>query len=48
MRNEFKRKEIWLHEEVIKLLQKLADKKKWPLKQYMETVLVSHSKKALK
>lgn len=41
--NEFKRKEVWLHEAVINRLQKLADKKKWSLKQYMESVLVTKS-----
>lgn len=38
-----KRKEVSLSEEVIALLQKEADAKKWPLKQYMEFVLVKKS-----
>lgn len=45
--NEFKRKEVYLHADVVNRLQKLADKKKWSLKQYMETVLVKDSNKKL-
>ncbi len=47
MQNEFKRKEIWLHDKVIARLQILADKKKWSLKQYMENILVYNSNKAI-
>jgi len=41
-----KRKEVQLSNQVIKDLQKLADKKKWSLKQYMEEVLIKDSEKA--
>lgn len=43
--NAFKRKEVRLHSDVIKRLQNLADKKKWSLKKYMETVLIKESAK---
>jgi hypothetical protein len=42
-----KRKEVWLDPEVICLLYKLADKKGWSLKQYMETILIRESHKAI-
>lgn len=43
-----KRKEVWLYKVVIDRLQKLADKKKWSLKQYMESILEKDSRKAIK
>jgi hypothetical protein len=46
MQEYFKRKEVWLHPDIVANLQKLADKKKWSLKQYMEYTLVIHSNKA--
>ncbi len=46
MENELKRKEVWLHPTVLDKLQLLASKKKWSLKQYMETVLINDSNKA--
>jgi len=48
MKNEFNRKEVWLHDSVIERLQSLADKKKWSLKQFMETTLIRESNKLLK
>lgn len=42
------RKEVQLEEGVITLLQSLADKKKWSLKQYMEEVLIKDSERAIK
>ena len=47
METNFKRKEVWLHDTVIDRLQKLADKKKWSLKLYMEGALIKDSLKAL-
>lgn len=41
------RKEVWLYPIVIKRLQKLADKKQWSLKQYMESVLEKDSRKMI-
>jgi len=43
--NRFKRKEVHLHETVVERLQKLADKKKWSLKMYMEDTLIGRSLK---
>lgn len=43
-----KRKEVWLYPVVIERLQKLADKKKWSLKQYMEHTLEKDSRKMIK
>lgn len=37
------RKEVHLEPDAVTRLQKLADKKKWSLKQYMEYVLVKDS-----
>jgi hypothetical protein len=48
MKNEFKRKEVWLHEKVIDRLEKLAGKKKWSLKSYMEHVLSMASNRQFK
>lgn len=45
--NEFKRKEVVLHDKVIQRLQALADKKKWSLKLFMETALTTLSNKAI-
>lgn len=45
--NEFKRKEVWLPQPVVNRLQRLADKRKWSLKQYMESVLVKESNKGI-
>jgi hypothetical protein len=39
------RKEVHLEPAAVTRLQKLADKKKWSLKQYMESVLVKDSAK---
>ena len=46
--NEFRRKEVVLHENVISRLQQLADKKDWSLKLYMEKTLEKESQKILK
>lgn len=45
MKEDFKRKEIHLPNNVIWMLQHLANKKGWSLKQYMENVLVKESSK---
>lgn len=45
MKENEKRKEVWLEKSVIEQLQGLADKKKWSLKQYMEWVLIKESGK---
>jgi hypothetical protein len=47
-RKELKRKEVWLHGIVVERLQILADKKKWSLKQYMEHILETNSRKVFK
>jgi len=44
---EIKRKEVHLYPVVIGRLQKLADKKKWSLKQFMESVLEKESRKEI-
>ena len=43
MNKQLQRKEVWLLPEVINLLQKEANDKKWSLKQYMEFVLTKKS-----
>lgn len=43
-----KRKEVHLPNEAIYRLQILADRKKWSLKKYMESVLLSTSYKIFK
>lgn len=40
------RKDVDLHNDVIKALQELADKKGWKLKPFMEKVLTKESAKA--
>lgn len=45
---DFIRKEVHLDAKVTGRLQMLADKKKWSLKKYMETVLEKDSNKAMK
>lgn len=45
MDTKLKRKEIWLHPKVMEMLQTLADKKQWSLKQYMEWVLIKDANK---
>lgn len=42
-----KRKEVHLYPIVIGRLQILADKKKWSLKQFMESVLEKESRRAI-
>lgn len=39
------RKEINLSKEILDLLQKKADKKKWSLKKYMEQILIKDAEK---
>lgn len=46
MANDKQRKEVHLLPLVINELQKLADKKGWSLKKYMETVLNAQAAKA--
>lgn len=45
-RMEYIRKEVKLQKEIIEKLQKLADKKGWKLKPFMEKVLIKESSKA--
>lgn len=40
------RKEVELHNEIIAKLQQLADKKKYKLKPFMESVLIKEANKA--
>jgi len=42
------RKEILLEQDVVDLLQKEADKKKWTIRIYLETIVVSHFNKISK
>jgi hypothetical protein len=45
MKQSLKRKEVFLTDEVVELLQKKADAQHRPLKNYLESVLIEESKK---